>query len=200
MYIPTSVRLLLAGALLYAGTYVALRATSRVVLYDGRVLLGSWTAGPSLLDPSISDEYFQVSSFSGGFFAPLAAVDGAINSSLPFNDKAGVTPLRGKLSKKEAERQLSDKPDGWSVVSGWYEHQEKDHHESYHVVLKTSTDPVASDGQLNDLAYKLSKGSSPGGPPVWRNFPTPNRSTFTPSAPTPMSSAVPEMRVTGLRL
>lgn len=166
MYLPTPVRLLLAGAALYAGTYLALRVTSHVVLYDGRVLLGSWTAGPSLLDPSISDRYFQVSNFSGSLFAPLAAVDGAINSSPPFNDKAGVTPLRGKLSKKEAERHLPDKPDGWSVVGGWYEHQEKDHHESYHIVLKTSTDPVASNGQLNDLAYKLSNGTAPGGPAV----------------------------------
>lgn len=171
MYIPTPVRLLLAGAVLYAGTYVALRVTGHVVLYDGRLLLGSWTAGPSLLDPSISDRYFHVSNFSGGLFAPLAAVDGAINSSPPFNDKGGVTPLRGKLSKKEAERHLADKPDGWTVVGGWYEHQEKGHHESYHIVLKTSTDPVASDGQLNDLAYKLSNGTPPGGPAVVEKLP-----------------------------
>lgn len=171
MYLPTSVRLLLAGAVLYAGTYIALRATSHVVLYDGRVLLGSWTAGPSLLDPSISDQYFHVSNFSGGLFAPLAAVDGAINSSPPFNDKAGVTPLRGKLSKKEAERHLPDKPDGWTVVGGWYEHQEKDHHESYHVVLKTSTDPVATDSQLNDFAYKLSNGTPPDGQKVIAKLP-----------------------------
>ncbi|WP_038170317.1 hypothetical protein [Verrucomicrobium sp. BvORR106] len=173
MYLPTPVRLLLAGAVLYAGTYIALRVTSHVVIYDGRVLLGSWTAGPSLLDPSVSDQYFHVSNFSGGLFAPLAAVDGAINSSPPFNDKAGITPLRGKLSKKEAERQLPDKPDGWSVVGGWYEHQEKDRHESYHVILKTSTDPVASDSQLNDLAYKLSKGTPPGGAPEVQKIPHP---------------------------
>ncbi|WP_050027334.1 hypothetical protein [Verrucomicrobium sp. BvORR034] len=166
MYLPTPVKLLLAGAVLYAGTYVALRATSHVVIYDGRVLIGSWTVGPSLLDPTISDQYFQVSNFSGALFAPLAAVDGAINSSPPFNDKAGTTPLRGRLSKKDAESRLPDKPDGWTVVGGWYEHQEKDHHESYHVVLKVSTDPVATDSQLNDFAYKLSKSSTPEGQKV----------------------------------
>lgn len=174
MYLPTPVRLLLVGVLLYAGTYIALRFTNHVVLYQNKVLLGSWNEGPSLLDASASDRFFHVSKYGGGIFTPLVKVDAAINSSSEFNDKAGTTPVRGELSKKEAESRLVEKPDGWTVVGAWYEHQEKDRHESYHVVLRTSTDPVASDGQLYRLAFKLTGASVPGGPPVVEKLPAPH--------------------------
>ncbi|HSJ04163.1 MAG TPA: hypothetical protein VK956_16985 [Verrucomicrobium sp.] len=159
-------RNLLIVLLIYVGAYVGLRATGHLLIYDGSLFGGSWVTKKSMVDPTTSNKFFQVSNLPAGIFAPLASAEAGLSGRSAFNDTEGKTPLRGSMSKAQINKHLPDKPEMWTVLGGWFEHHKKGSKESFHVVLRTSTDQVATDSAIFEIAHKLAAISASEGDPA----------------------------------